>query len=189
MSEGFEFPSDEVPRSDRSADEGHLKLLVGQNAEYFRTQWSEILRGNSRRCGFNKAAFFLAGLWIAYRKMYGLALMLWVLISLETVISDIVFVEVFGREESPAVYDRLVTFLIALCCGAFGNRLYLRHCCRKLEQVRRLGHGDGETVDDLLRNMGGTSIVGSIFVTLLGFGIAFGIWFIYALVMDAINGV
>jgi hypothetical protein len=163
--------------------------LVGRNADYFLAQWWELLRGRSPSCGFNKAAFFLAAFWLAYRRMYRLTLALWVLISLEAIISDVVFVEVFGHEESPRAYDRFVGLLIALCCGTFGNRWYYWHCRRKLEQARLLGQCDGEFMHETLRNCGGTSLLGSLAVNLLGFGIFAGIGFIYALVMDAINGV
>lgn len=179
---------DQELRVDHSADENQLRLLVGRNADYFLAQWWGVLRGRSQRCGFNKAAFFLAAFWLAYRRMYGLTLALWILIAIESVTSDFVFVEVFGHEESPRAYDRLVTLLIALCCGTFGNRWYYGHCRRKLQHVRDLGQDGGEFMDETLRNSGGTSLLGSIFVNVLGIGIFIGVFVIYALVMDAING-
>lgn len=172
-----------------SRDEAHLRLLAGKKADYYLTQWEERLRGRSNRCGFNKAAFFLAGLWVGYRKMYGVAFILWLAVALEAVVSDVVFVEILGREDAPTWYDRLGTLFVAWLCGYFGNRWYFLHCQRKLEKARGRGLVEGDGLEVALRSEGGTSVLSSIVVTLLGFGMAFGVFFVYAIVMDAINGV
>ena len=179
----------ELVHTNDSTDEAHLRLLVGSKADYYLAQWHEILRGRSCHCGFNKAAFFLAALWLPYRKMYRVAFALWLVIALETVISNFVFVEVLGHDDAPSWYDRLITLLVALVCGNFGNRWYYWHCRRKLGSARERGCFEHEGLAEALQGQGGTSLLASIAVTILGIGMTVGIVFTYFFAIEIIKGV
>ena len=50
-----------------------VTAFAGKNADYYWTRWTPLIQGQDWS-GFNWAAFFFSGLWLAYRKMYGIAL-------------------------------------------------------------------------------------------------------------------
>ena len=68
---------------------GNSLLSSARKLNNYLRNWAPLLQGGTGRAGFNWAAFFLSGLWLAYRKMYKVTLILFVIIIVETVLPAI----------------------------------------------------------------------------------------------------
>ena len=74
-----------------------------EEAEYYLHKWAPLLQAGLARAGFNWAAFFLAGFWLGYRKMYKVALIFYAIITVESVFEKVVFVGVMGKPRPPGL--------------------------------------------------------------------------------------
>jgi hypothetical protein len=99
--------------------EGELRAAFGSKADYYLSQWSGAA---GRR--INWAAFFLSGFWLPYRRLYGITLIFFAIVFVETFAEEIVF-QWLGYAAVPRIVERLSTLIPALVCGAWGNRWYL----------------------------------------------------------------
>lgn len=143
-----------------------LQAFVGPKASYYLRKWAPALEGNRRDTGFNWAAFFLCGLWIAYRKMYVIAFVVYGVAALESLLEDFLFVRILGEPEPPASVDRLITLGISIICGVYGNRWYLSHTRKMVAETKAQGLQDKALLYALSKR-GGTSLLASLGLFLL----------------------
>jgi hypothetical protein len=146
-----------------------VTAITGRNAEYYWLRWTPLIQGQSWT-SFNWAAFFLTGVWLSYRKMYGLAVVFYGILTLGLLADQLhpVNKETFGHTFG---------WIIALICGAGGNRWYWSHA-RSLAEEVRAQNGGGIESNQLLSRHGGTSIssgIGSLIVFFV-IGIAIVRW-------------
>jgi hypothetical protein len=147
------------------AERDLLGEFVGPRAHYYLKKWAPSFDG--RATGFNWAAAFFTGLWLPYRKMYKTSIIFYSIVLGETLLEDILFIGVLGMVESPLYY---VGFLVTgAICGIFGNRWYLAHAKKKIEEARVRG------TESTLPSQGGTSI-----------GKSFGFFFLFMVATLAI---
>ncbi len=162
--------SSSVESAGVSSEDSEVEELIafaGSKADYYLKKWTPLLQGSGRGAGFNGAAFFLSGLWIAYRKMYKVTAIFFGIILLTTLAEEVLFVGILGKEETPARLDRLIGLAAAVICGVYGNRWYLGHARKVISEVRAEGmHRDA--FFDRIAKRGGTS-----------FGSAFGMFFLF----------
>ncbi|MEK7449193.1 MAG: DUF2628 domain-containing protein [Planctomycetota bacterium] len=149
-----------------------LSALVGSKAHYYLNKWTPLLRGRSRSAGFNWAAFFLSGFWLPYRKMYKATVLLYLIIIVESIVEEVVFVGILGKPETPAALTRVVGLVASMICGTYGNRWYLSHACAVVSELSDTGLRDDALLQKL-SNRGGTSLAASLgmFVLFLAVGI------------------
>ena len=148
----------------------HLGAFVGTNAQYYLDKWRPILSRWSPSAGFNWAAFFLSGLWLSYRKMYRLTLILYAIIILESILEDVVFVGMLGDPEPPAGLGQVVGLVAAIICGCYGNQWYLSHARRVISEVSATGLQGDDLVRTLVKR-GGTSFAASLGMFVLFFAV------------------
>jgi len=130
-----------------------VTAFAGKNADYYWTRWTPLIQGQDWS-GFNWAAFLLSGLWLAYRKMYGIALIFYA-VALLGVFADQM------RDERTERLQSWVPWLIAALCGGYGNRWYWSHATRLIDQLRVQQTGEG-IPEGLLAKHGGTSILSAV---------------------------
>jgi hypothetical protein len=151
-----------------------LRAFVGPNADYYLAKWSSALQGTSGSIGMNWAAFFLSGFWFPYRKMYRLTFILYAFVIVETIGEDVVFLSLAGQETVPDWFNRVTTLVFAAVCGKYGNRWYLSHATRQVNELR--GEGlENEALWHALSRRGGTSLAAAFamfLVLLLMLGLA-----------------
>jgi len=155
--------------------EGELRAFVGRNASYYVNKWSPALKTRrpgydtvtvgglmvaQPKTGFNWAAFFLAGLWLPYRKLYVPTLLLFGAILTELLIEQVLFVGVLGKPEAPARLGRPFGLAAALVCGWFGNGWYLSRARRVVGEVRSQKLAARAHLRELSKR-GGTSLLAS----------------------------
>ena len=111
--------------------EREITAFVGENAGYYLRMWRARLAGTETDTGFNWAAFFLGGIWLVYRKLYGAAAFFFGIVVLESV------VEVSLNLPRAAWY--LGTLVVSLIFGTCGNRWYFTRAEKTVSRVRTLG--------------------------------------------------
>ena len=154
-----------------------LAAIVGAKANYYLPRFRRISR-NGSNTSWNWAAFFLGPLWLLYRKMYGLGILVMVLDLLQTIVADLGFraigltgteistTELLARLQSAMsnssdVYIlfavwliSMVSLIVSIVIGVYANRLYLNHC---LKTVRRARSNTPDLTAGELTSFGGTS--------------------------------
>jgi hypothetical protein len=136
-------------------------FVGGPSADYYLKAWGPALEGRGRAGGFNSAAFFLTGLWLPFRKMYGVALLVYGLLLAEIAVEYAVLRAVRGAEGEAAGVQAgmtcFVTLVLAVVAGAYGNAWYLAHARRVIAEVRAKGLPEERHLKALTRR-GGTSL-------------------------------
>ena len=140
-----------------------LRAFVGPRVAYYLRKWEPVRSGTATGAGFNWAAFLLSSFWLPYRKMYVITGLLYAVVVVVTFLQDVLIIS--------AGASNFVSLILAVMCGAYGNRLYLDHAQRKITQIRAEGH-EQETFHSLLSRQGGTSLVASIGCTLFFFALS-----------------
>lgn len=143
-------------------NEQEVRAFVRKEADYYLKKWQTILEGRRQRVGFNWAAFFLTGLWLAYRKMFKVALIFYGIILILPILKSFYKFYTFaflGKPETPVALDileSLVDLVAAIFCGTFGNIWYLSHTRKAINKVRRQELKE-EAYFQSLSKSGGTS--------------------------------
>lgn len=163
-------------------DMQELATVVGSKAKYYLPRWKQNPSSNQRGFGFNFGAFFFCGMWMAYRKMYRMALIFYGIILLITVAELILFVGIMGQAESPQGMDLIIGLGAGIICGSLGNSWYLKHARRIIAEVsEHLPAGDARL--EVLRQRGGTNIGAALGVIVAYFGCMFFLGLAVALLM------
>lgn len=167
-----------APESVTDPQLAELSTFVGaKKAAYYLKQWRPLLSGASRSTKVNWTAFFFAGFWMAYRKMYWQAAVLYGVIIAITVIEFVLFDLAMGHE-MPALADRAVSIGLAAICGVYANRWYLQHAQRQIADIRATVPTEGRRSE--IARRGGTN-----FVFALGFNVL--AMFVLVMVLTALG--
>ncbi|MCP4201226.1 MAG: DUF2628 domain-containing protein [bacterium] len=142
-----------------AADE--LETFIGLKKDYYIRQWA--VPGSM---SFNWAAFFFGICWLGYRKMYATAAIVIAVLLLETVVEDLVIVNVLGAPQAAQLIGYAVAIALSLVCGWLGNRWYFRRAIRVIAEVRRSAPDENAHSRRLARR-GGTSAWGPVLVALM----------------------
>lgn len=126
-----------------------LSHFIGNNSAYFLSNFLRIMKTN-RPISFNLPALFFGWKYLLYRKMYALAIGVFFLSTLLNLPSAICLYQdmavTYGVLSAyPASFDAL--FIVAQVCSILGvvlsmvlclfcNKLYYRHCIRKIKAVQ-----------------------------------------------------
>lgn len=160
--------------ANRDAVRTRLAAFVGEKAEYYLGKWAQLLEnhtggggfGAGFGAGFNWAAFFFTSGWLAYRKMYRLAIAVYAITLVELVLEDVVFVGVLGKSQPPSGVGTVANLLVAVICGAYGNRWYLSHALRAVAEHDCEGLPE-DAWQAKLSAQGGTSLAAAIGLTVV----------------------
>ncbi len=152
-----------------------LQAIVGPRATYYLKQWHGISKRKA-----NWAAFFWSCLWLSYRRMYGLAAVVYAILLVEVALEDPVL-SLLGYAEMPRALDRAITFVPGVICGAMGNHWYRAHVEKVVAVTRTLGLPEEEHLKELSRK-GGTRAWHAVGLFLVFFVLAMLTGFLQALI-------
>ena len=110
---------------DGGVSEREIRAFVGKNADYYLRKWPPPAEPYGQATGFNWAAFLLSGLWLPYRKMYRMSLLMYGVIVGEEVLEMIAVAVGWANDQSLGVIGRIVGLAFSIVCGSFGNSWYL----------------------------------------------------------------
>ena len=133
--------------------------IVQKKCEYYIPKFEDI-KENGDKESWNFAGFLFSFSWLVYRKMY---------IEGFIALGIKILIMYIGK------YESLVSLIISLICGIYGNYLYFKHCEKKVNDSIHL---DEDLKSKNLYRAGGVSIVGLIVVFITVF-IATGIYVKY----------
>ena len=122
-------------------DEDIVRDFVQKNADYYLSKWKAMADSGST-ISWNWAGFFLNVYWMMYRKMYLMALAIYLIAMIGTIIPLVGF---------------FVGVLIWLAGGVSGNYLYGRYVFSKLLDLQEKFGSDKELFKQHILKSGGTS--------------------------------
>jgi len=128
--------------------EQEVTAYVREKADYYLKKWQPILLGQGHWAGFNWAAFFLTGLWLAYRKMFKGAFIFYGIMLIVPFLTSFYTFYTFaflGKPEPPVALDTfeaLPDLVAGIICGTFGNIWYLSHTRKAVNKIRTQGLQD-----------------------------------------------
>jgi Protein of unknown function (DUF2628) len=156
--------------------EAELRAFVGRNAAYYLRNWSPTLEHSLQVGGFNWAAFFLTGIWLAYRKMYRVVFILVGIFVVEGILEEFVVAGGFVKPESVKLVNSFLILISSVVCANFGNGWYLAHATRQIAKIRALGLPDDAHFKALARR-GRPSLLGvlGVFALMLVLSFAIGV--------------
>ena len=156
-----------------------LRAFVGGKAEYYLRKWEPRLIDPTADAGMNWAAFWLPGMWIAYRKMYAIALIYTAIHLVFYVAMNVIFVVVLKMPQTPLAVFLIGGAVNSIICGLFANAWYLGHARVRHRRARAQGL-EHEFLLHTLAVRGGTSIAGCIGMWFLSFFLGFVVGFVWA---------
>ncbi|UCZ53652.1 DUF2628 domain-containing protein [Bacillus shivajii] len=136
--------------------------IVDKNSNYYFSKW-ERSSSPLKFAGFNWAAFFLSPFWLAYRQMYGMVMLYFILYLIGIVLTSLIL-PMMNIEQIPFV-RLLFPIIISAFFGFKGNAFYAKRIRRMIT--------DEETIDKptapLFKGKG-TSWIGAVLApVLIGF--------------------
>ncbi len=172
-----------------------MRQYVGYKHAYYMFVWGNI-KHRFMRFSWNWAAFLFGFVWLAYRKMYGYALLLFMLFAL-CVMPSVLYAYCLNYSDTLSVwfcntlaalpfhgfvyvspeqidsfmksagsYLMMLPFIPLLICGIYGNYMYLRAIRRKLRKIDDCYNENERTI--IISRYGGVSHA-SLFVAFLLF--------------------
>lgn len=160
-----------------------LAAFVGNKYDsYYRERWfkdSIPNLGTDKKDAYfsssNIAGLFLGAIWLCYRKMYKLAF----LIILAITVIDLTLMYSLGMESYNKIGQATFPVVWIVVTGFFGNYLYWKY---SVENIRKIIDAtvDQAMVQQQLIKQGGTSWFGAIGVTLLLIMMSGGISYLFA---------
>lgn len=140
-------------------DREDIDAFVVKNADYYSEKWQAFHNTSDSVTSFNKAAFFTAGIWLIYRKLY--VPLLWLVVVLIVDVSLSIYLEDSGIASAGliALWDRFSPLIYGGVIGTFGNYWYWRKFQRMEEQARTQSP-DPAIQLHYLQSKGGTNAIG-----------------------------
>ncbi len=106
--------------------ESDLAYFICDNQAYYRNKFAKMRMTNSK-VSWNWCSFLFGTFWLAYRKMYGLC-------------AAAYFIPLVCSNLLPAPVRLLLSLILWICFGLFGNYAYMRHAEKHILT--------GKTMDD-----------------------------------------
>ncbi len=130
---------------DEANIEEDIRTFVGINQEYFLEKFQKF-NGIDSNASWNWASAFLGGFWYAYRKMYKIQFLYYVMYFLTVIgvgLLSVIMIAPFGHTSStPSMLilslPLLIFILPFLFSGMFGNYLYKRHVDKHVQVARSM---------------------------------------------------
>lgn len=144
-------------RKDTIKDEEFYRAYFGKDSDYYIGVLKQ--KGEGRGSRFNIYAFLFGLLWIAYRKMYIVAI---AYLLLTLMINK--FIRNQGVESD--AYSFALSFGLATVLGLFGNNIYIWNATKNIERVKKVYTNDKD-IETYLSKTGGTSYFAILAISLL----------------------
>jgi multisubunit Na+/H+ antiporter MnhG subunit len=138
-----------------------MEFVGDKNVDYFVNQWSKS-QENKNFLSWNWPAFFGNFFWFWYRKMYGMAAIVFFLSRLFMILGILlafVFSEFIPYFSELKWISFLIILLVPVGVSLIANQLYLKHVTKKINSIRltaSMGLTNYDTFLKRLRANGGT---------------------------------
>ena len=119
-----------------------MDFIGDKNTEYYMEKWSRADE-NPKFISWNWPSFFFGFIWAAYRKMYGIAGILFGI----GLVKNLIFQDLL---DTPGL-SLLISLIIMVVVGLLGNQLYIQHCIKKINKIKI--SIPGLSADDISRRL------------------------------------
>jgi hypothetical protein len=122
----YEPPASELLEAEEVSETDELNAYVDKNTDYYLNQWEKPDPRGNPSYRFNWAAFFLTGIWMAYRQMY------WQFLAVlgATVVVSLI-IQTLGMSQT-----WIPNLAVGLVCGFFGSKWYHNHALRVIRKTK-----------------------------------------------------
>lgn len=148
----------------------YWEAYFGEQAPYYMRQLGRLREHAPLQ--FNWGAFFLGFGWMTYRKMYLVALSVYILLTVEGV-AEALLLDAFGVSEgSRNGFNAMMSLLLGALLGTLANRIYLWDARRSVRWIlsREPYLHEAELIARITRR-GGTSWLAIIVLVVLAIGL------------------
>jgi len=140
----------------QSEYEKYLVAFFGDSPVYYLTAHRNQIAHGDR--GFNIAAFLLGVFWFLYRKMYGYAISVFVILFAIDKIIQLLIWSVPHYKEALGFVSIFITLAASIVMGFKGTSLYLGYADRKVHQIMAMYPDEAQRME-ALKKTGGTSLL------------------------------
>ncbi len=131
------------------------KSFFQKRDDYYLEKLDKYYQG--KKFTFNYATLIFGIFWFLYRKMYIEAIIIYSLISLESLFENLFLKRLIG-EERTVIFSLCVTVLFIITTGFSGNLLYLKKAMRIVSKAKKK-YPDFENQNSYVAKKGGTSFI------------------------------
>lgn len=156
-------------QTDYISDDEAEDQMIAANVPYYREKFNEM-RLLNQKVSLNWSALFFGVLWMLYRKMYGVA---------AATIGLMIVVSCLGTAGG------LLSLVLTVCCGLFGNYLYMMTIQRHVTELQKYGEPARAQYLEKYRGTSSTAVLIGIIVVGIGsipfwtlFGLSFAAMFL-----------
>jgi hypothetical protein len=135
-----------------------------KNSDYYIEQIESY--NESKKYSFNISAFFLGIFWMTYRKMYLQAVVVIIMILIESYLEDILVQLNFISINTYEIIDKGAMLIWGIIIGSISNRLYISKTKKDIKKILD-ENSDPRKIDELIQKKGGTNWNGPLTVLAL----------------------
>lgn len=154
-----------APSSDTSfAPQGDLEsIFIGpKNANYYLNKF-DAFKSQGGSVSWNWPAFFIASIWLLYRKMWLNAFLYWIVLPITLMVITGVLATAGAGAASGLFYYGSYWFITFIIMPMFANRLYYQHAQKKINKVVSVTSSREQQSIEVARR-GGTSAIALVIV-------------------------
>lgn len=142
--------------------------FFGKRHEYFIKRLVDL--AETKSWSFNIGAFFFGLFWFLYHRLYLAALAIAIVIFMESIAEDYLFMKLEASFEAVKSMQVIITILSSIVLGYLANNIYLKYSVRKVAKILEQTTEDEEVRVQQLSKAGknnGTLIVALIIIVIL----------------------
>src|SRR5699024_40294 len=141
-----------------------MYTFVGTNQSYYETKWGEM-EGRRHHISWNFAAFFFTIFWLGYRKMFRevfIVSLILMAINLSIYWSN----TQFNITLYPQSTNIVISVIVSIVMGLYGNAIYKRHVQRKVQAIYRK-QSSVDLQQNLFKRKGRVNFLGVLLASLI----------------------
>lgn len=165
---GNEQAATVVESEERFADDdSDLLRFVGKRKNYYARKWRKMESANG--VSFNVCSFLFGFLWLGYRKMYKMILLLAVVFLVIDLILFLIGYE-YTFSNNATYIDTGIMFAVIILYGFYGNKFYKNFVEKQVDKIKQT-NGDTEKINEEIERKGGVHWFGPIIGLLILLGV------------------
>lgn len=149
-----------------------ISKYVGQSSTYFLSKFKQMdsNKGNKKLGNLNFSAFLFDFYYFAYRKMYLLSLLSFIIFFILSLSG--IFMQVYFDNANFLLMFSFISIFIRVILAKYFNKLYMNHCLKSIKKIKRININSKEKYEQQLVKTGGVS-KNSVLIILIGLVLLF----------------
>ncbi|MGG7178148.1 DUF2628 domain-containing protein [Clostridium paraputrificum] len=136
-----------------------MDFIGDKKTEFYMEKWTRY-QENDKFISWNWPAFFFGLIWFAYRKMYGIAGIIFGISILSSIFTSVIF-DLSGL-------NSLISLAVMIGSGLLANQLYIKNCIKKITGIKNaIPNMSKEDLSRRLRANGGINWIPVIVIVVI----------------------